>query len=75
MSQKFNMTVELTEFDVKEAIAACVRQQLGDNAFLVSASDVSIQVDKQTDMRGESMGYRVLSARVRVKKPGPDMDR
>lgn len=75
MNMKFNMTIELTEEDVKEAVAQYISQQLGDVALSVTSNDVNFQIGHQTDMRGEHYGYKVSSARVKVKKLGPYYER
>jgi len=70
MNTTFTITVELTQDDIKQAVAEYVEKNLNETSLNIAAKDVSFQVSAQTDMRGESYGYYVKSARIAVKKQG-----
>ena len=68
MNKLFNITIELTEADIKQAVAEYVTRNLGETSFSINANDVTFVIQKQVDMRGESYGHKVQKATIPVKK-------
>lgn len=76
--RSFNMTVDLSPEEIKEAISEFVNQNLGngENGMYVSATDVSLDVGMEYEDRpGGSSFPKLKGASVKVKKMGPYQDR
>lgn len=70
----FNMTLELSESDIKQALADYIRKQIP-NTHSVSTADIHFQIDSMEDRWGNSLSHRLTKATVSVKKLGSYMDR
>ena len=68
MNTKFNMTIELTEADVKQAIAEYVTRHLQEASLEINAKDVNFDISQQYDMRNEPYGLKLNKARVQVRQ-------
>jgi hypothetical protein len=76
MAKKFNMTIELSAEDIKQAVAEYISRNLDPTPFHIDASSVTFIIEQQRDMRGEPMGSNLTSAKVKVtNNPGSYQDR
>ena len=75
MNKHFNMTVELSPEEIKEAIAEYVTRGVGDG-LATSKEDVTLDVSMEYEDRPGGSSYPALKgAKVKVKKMGPYQDR
>ena len=71
MKKQFNMTVELTPDDIKQACADYVKTLLTEHAFLVEPHTVNFTITTRTEGHGpnEEVVHRLSGATVKVTKP------
>jgi hypothetical protein len=75
MNRSFNMTIELSPEDVKEAIVEYINRNVGEG-MSTSVGGVTLDVDMHYEDRPCGSSYpQFKKATVKVKKMGPYQDR
>jgi hypothetical protein len=75
MNKQFNMTIDLSPAEIKEAITLYINQNFTSDGMSTTENDVTINVETHHEDRGGMSYPKLTGASVKVKKMGAYQDR